>query len=134
MRARDLRRLWCATVVVTLASSAWAGGVRILERPDVPPFLAIQPAVDAALPGETLLVGAGTYAGFSLSAKSLTVLGEGAGQCPIDGMVTIENLAVSGTALLAGFRVQAPSSTSGAKPGLRLSSNAGHVRIEECTI
>ena len=74
MRPCNAGGLFCALAVAGLATSAWAGGVRIVERPDVPPFTTIQAGVDAALAGETLLVGKGTYAGFSISAKPLSVI------------------------------------------------------------
>jgi predicted outer membrane repeat protein len=136
MSARNSQRLFRILAVAGLATSAWAGGVRIVERPDVAPFLTIQAAVDAAQPGETLLLGKGTYAaGFSLSAKALSVVGETSGPITINGTVTVQNLASTDTVLLSGLVINGTVQGFGPAPaGLKLSSDAGHVRVEGCTI
>jgi hypothetical protein len=121
--------------VSTTAASAWAGSVRIVERPNVPPFVTIQAAVDGALAGETLLVSGGAYAGFSISAKPLAVISDNSSPVTVNGLVTISSLPNAETVLLSGLVINGPTVSSGsAPPGVRLSNNAGHVRLEACAI
>lgn len=56
-------------------------------------FTEIQPAVDAAAPGDSILVEAGTYAPFEI-AKPLNVLGAGAESVMIAGVNTVDFVAM----------------------------------------
>ena len=58
-------------------------------------YATIQEAVDAAVSGDTIIVGAGTFAGASIS-KELTLIGQGAGQTIITAPLTGLPPAVTG--------------------------------------
>jgi len=54
---------------------------------------ALQPAVDAADDGDTLLVKSGTYAWFAVSNKAIAIVGDAGALVHINGAVRVRNLA-----------------------------------------
>src|SRR5688572_15695587 len=84
---------------------------------------AIQPAVDAALDGDTVLVAPGTYAGFTVDGKHLQVVAASS-PVTVNGTVVLRNVAAGGSATLAGFVF----------PFLQLTTCAGSLRIQASTI
>lgn len=82
------------------------------------PFQEIQPAIDAANPGQTIFVSAGTYEGFQLT-KPMHIIGAGATQvivektavdhCPL-GWTTIEvtGLPANTNTVIAGMTLRGP--------------------------
>ena len=115
-----------ALVLACLAATplAEAGGVRIVDPLGQHNFADIQSAVDAAQDGDVLLVGAGTYPGFEIAAKALSVFGVPAGGLgvTIAGNVEIEDLA-AGTVVVSGLAARR----------LRVAQCAGHVAIQDCS-
>ncbi len=75
-------------------------------------FTQIQPAVDAAAEGDTILVREGTYLWFQVLAKSVTVVADGdqvfvrppAGQISSSAMIVIRDLAAGQEVLVRGLR------------------------------
>lgn len=109
-------------------SPALAGGVRIVDPNGLQNFPDIQSAIDAAVDGDVLLVGAGTYPGFTLDGKSVAIFAAPAGaSVSISGNVTVRN--VSGGSVLIGLHV-APTTFGSA---LSVTSCSGDVRVESCT-
>lgn len=97
-------------------------------------FVDVQTAVDAAQGGDTLIVRSGDYAGFVLDGKGLSILAERGGEPFLAGQVTVRNLPVRGTVLLAGLRARAPiDANPDLNNGLFVRDNLGAVRIEDCT-
>src|SRR5688572_1658513 len=73
--ARALRRVLIGLAFVpALPAIATAGHVRIVDASGSAPFTSIQAAIDAAVDGDVLLVGAGTYPGFTVDGKGLVLL------------------------------------------------------------
>lgn len=91
-------------------------------------FLQIQPAVDAAQDGDTILVRNGSYAAFTVTNKALVVVGDGSGVA-VTGEVHAEGLASGKSLALVGLHVTgAPASGA-----LVLASDAGKIRAVHCT-
>ncbi|MEW6747926.1 MAG: hypothetical protein AB1486_34845 [Planctomycetota bacterium] len=96
--------LLVALLAPALASSTWIVG------PDEY-FRQIQPAIDAALPGDIILVKPGTYDSFVLS-KALRIVGSGEGLTMVtdagsDNHIAIKVTALDGEALIASVRAEA---------------------------
>ena len=101
-----------------LAPPSFGGTVRVLDATGSQSFLAIQPAVDAADDGDVLLVAGGVYAGFTITAKSLTVLGDPGANVVVDGAVVVTGETPGGV-VLAGLKLQ-----SSGFPALRVQSGS----------
>jgi hypothetical protein len=85
----------CAALcaLLFLSSRALAGGVRIVDATGLRNFPDIQSAIDAAVDGDVLLVGAGTYPGFTIDGKSLSIFGVPAGALVVStGAVSVRNV------------------------------------------
>src|SRR5687767_6966916 len=100
---RVLGAAFCSAVT---ASASFAGGVRIADRPQIPPFGSIQQAVNAALDGETLIVGEGTYWGFQVVNRKLAIVAATGAAVVIDGTVHVEGLAGSRWVVLSGLEIR----------------------------
>jgi hypothetical protein len=131
-----LLRVLARTVVgiVLAAPSLHAGGARIVEAPGLPPFTDLQAAVDAASDGDSILVAGGTYAGFTIPAKSLRVVGVPGQTVRIAGTVTVQGLPASGHVLLSGLTVTGRTLPGVSEPGLVVTACAGDVRVEACAL
>lgn len=94
-------------------------------------FTQIQPAIDAALPGDTILVEPANYgtAAFLVDGKALTIVGVGAALPEFRTRITIKNLAAGDTLTLA--RVFA-NSVHAQTSALRIEDCLGAVRIVGC--
>ena len=124
---------WCCASVA-LSAVASAGGVRILDRPSLPPFGDIQGAVDHAIDGETLLVAPGTYSGFVVDSRTLAIVAVGNAPVDIQGTVEIDNVALGQWVVLVGMNVTGASRPAPQRsdPALRLNDNLGNLRLQDC--
>jgi len=90
-------------------------------------FSTIQPAIDAAAPGDVILVrpriSGASYPPFDVDGKSLSLVGDGRGKVYVQGTSSIRNLGATQSVLVQGF--------AGIE-SLRLQANAGPVWIEDC--
>jgi hypothetical protein len=91
-------------------------------------FLEIQPAVDAALDGDTILVKNGSYLPFTVANKALVIVGDGA-NVSVLGEVHARDLEAAKTLALVNLKV---TGTNGSD-GLRLENDSGKVRASHCT-
>jgi hypothetical protein len=99
------------------------------------PYTQIQPAVDAAVDGDTILVKSGAYAGFTVSNKSVSVVGDTGANVFVKEGVNVVALSSTRYAVLAGLLISPePGSQSPDLPALSVQDDAGSVRIEACTI
>jgi hypothetical protein len=117
--------------LLVLAPSAAAEGVRIVSANGELVFSEIQPAVDAAADGDVLLVAEGSYSGFAIDGKALSLVALPGAVVDIAGGVAIRNLAAEQTALISGLNI---SGIAFADAGLLwLENNQGYVRVQDCS-
>jgi len=97
-------------------------------------FTNIQPAVDAAADGDTVLVRAGAYSGFTASSRSLSVVADTlptGSSIAISGQIRVQFLAANQEFTLRGCDVSGPGGTYEA--WLLVDGCTGSVWIENCT-
>jgi hypothetical protein len=121
----------CIALVIAPARA----GVIVVDAAGARGFTEIQPAIDAASDGDTILVKTGSYGGFTIDGKGLTVVGD-AGPLPIvAGAVVLQNIAQGKTLVLARIQVTGDRSISGPPAfdqTLLVDNCAGAVRCVEC--
>jgi len=122
-----------SVVVSALAPAVVRADVLVVDAGGGGQFTQIQPAIDAATDGDTILVETGIYKRFSVNNKSLSILGDVGATVHIDGMIDIGNLDVDKV-----FHLQNLSSMV-AQPfvptiqfGINLHGNLGRVRLQNC--
>jgi hypothetical protein len=121
-----------------LSLASYAGGVRVLERPQLGTFATLQQAIDAALDGETLIVGGGVYGSFTVDGKTLAIVAMANQSVEVHGTITISNLTAQRWVTLVdidAIGAQAPSQSTPppSDPALRLTNDAGDVHIQRCS-
>ncbi len=122
---RDLALV--ATLVLSSLASSASAGVIVVNAAGGGQFTSIQAAVNAAVDGDTLLVKSGTYAGFTITDKTLTVVADTSASVQVQGMVLVQLLAVTRSLTLCGLII-----TGNGGNALVLASNSGEVRIQDC--
>jgi predicted outer membrane repeat protein len=123
-----------ALACAALASTALAGGIRNVDQPAQGIYQDMQAAVAAAADGDTLLVGAGHYFGFTLDGKALRIIGAPGQLVQLITTVEIDNLSSSQTVVLAGLEITGTSVFPVAQPALRMQNVAANVRIQSCQL
>jgi hypothetical protein len=109
---------------VSSSLDARASGVRIVDASGQKNFSDIQPAIDAAVDGDILLVGAGTYGAFTVQGKSLVIVAAPSGANVHSGKITITG--VTGKCVVIGLTVTGPQS-------LVVTNCSGVVGIQDCS-
>ena len=128
-RVRALLIVTCAG----LAPGVSSANVLVVDSGGGGQFTQIQPAIDAASEGDTILVRTGTYQRFSVNNRSLTVLGGTGATVFVDGMIDVGNLDVDKVLHLQNLSsvVQQPFLPR-AQFGISLHDNLGRVRLQNC--
>jgi hypothetical protein len=131
MQRRSLffRTTLATALLLSTASPVIAGGVRIVEPTGTQNFASIQAAVNAAPDGAVLLVGSGTYSGFSLSGKSLSIFGAPGGTISVQGTVNVSADAGQ-TVVISGLNVQPPNESGSTA---LIATGSGFLRFQDCT-
>lgn len=135
--ARSLSKLLpAATALLACALPAFAANnVLVVDANGGGPFTSIQAAVDAAQDGDVLLVRSGTYPGFVVADKSVTVVGDVGAQVSVVGGSGVRDLAATRTVVLVDIDLSGATSADPAiSTALALSGNAGRVRVERCVL
>ncbi len=127
-----MRALRPALLLVALSGPAFSG-VIVVDAGGGGQFTVLQAAVDAAQDGDVLLVRSGTYATFAIADRSVTVAADQGAVVEILGAVRIRNLSPGRTAVLSGLSARGSGLTEPQRHGLFLTSNAGSVRIQDCS-
>jgi len=94
-------------------------------------FTDLQAAVDAALPGELVLVRSGTYGGLEIR-RSASVVAHAGAAVTLQGDVLVEDLAPADRVLLSGLVID-PGSVFAAAT-LTVRDTEGRVWIQDCTV
>lgn len=96
-------------------------------------YSTIQPAIDAALPGDTVLVKGGTYPGFQVVGKGLSLVGEFGMSVTCTSAVLVDGVPTGQRVLLQNLTLR---QTVGPfiVGALRVRNSAGGVRIESCIV
>lgn len=129
---RPIATLFGLVAATTLTLTAHGQAVRILERPALGTFTTLQAAVNAALPGDVLLVASGNYSGFTINNKPLWIEAMQPGAVMITGTVTITNIAQGGFVVLVGLEAYGLGTPTPPQPALRVSNSKGQVRFDRC--
>ena len=93
-------------------------------------FATIQAAVDHAEDGDVLLVKSGTYPGFAIGSKGISVVADTGAIVAVEGAVTVDGVPPGLSAVIAGLEIRAPLGNL----GLSAVGVAGSLRVEECSI
>jgi hypothetical protein len=105
-----------------------SAGVIVVDAAGGGSFTQIQPAIDAAVDGDTILVKPGHYTAFSIVGKGLTVVGD-VGTITMSGRVEVEDTLASQIVTLANLK----STGAGSEPqGMTATFNAAAVRVVAC--
>ena len=128
MQSMKLARARLATLAVALLPSVARSDVVIVDATGTASFSNFQAAVDAAVDGDVLLASRGTYQGFTIDGKALSVFAAPANAVvKIVGPVRVSNLAADQDVILVGLDVR-----TGAGRPISASSISGHLRVQDC--
>lgn len=97
----------------------------LVVAPTGAPYTTVQAAINAAVDGDTVLVKAGVYPGFTVTAKSLSIVSDPEGAARIESWIIIQNVGVGRRVCLSGFELRSTSQGT-----LRVSDCAGALRLE----
>lgn len=120
-------------VLLAFAPIARAGGVRVVESSGTQNYADIVSAVAVAPDGAVILVGAGSYGGFSINGKSLSIFAVPGANVNVTGPVQVIGLADTQTVVLSGLRVVDGASSPQTRPALEILACAGQVRVQQCS-
>ena len=121
-----------AALALLLAAGASAQSVFVVAPVPGPGVFStdIQPAIDAAASGDLVLVEAGSYSGFTIDGKGVSVVADAGGAVVTNGLVTVSHVSVSQRVLLQGLTVHGDNSSS----AIITQDAQGPIWIESCTV
>lgn len=125
--------------VLALAAAPATAGVIVVDAAGGGAYTQISAAVAAAQDGDTLLVRAGTYAGFTVDARALSVVADAGALVRVRGSTVVRNLTAAQTVALSGLDLgyetnQWPDMPPSAGEALTVTANAGDVRLQGCVL
>jgi len=101
-------------------------------------FATIRAAVQAAHDEDAILVKSGTYYGFEIDGKALSILADSGANAMVEARGKVENLPAGKIVVLDGLNfsgsVSEDSFPDEDNSGLYVHANAGPVRVQDCTI
>lgn len=123
-------------LVLTLAFPALVlADVHVVDASGGGDFTTLQAAVNAASDGDTLLVRSGSYSGFLLTGKGLSIVAERGAEPQIAADVRIQGVPAGRTVVLSGLRVTATYTTDPTKVHALVVFDVGAaVRVQDCTL
>jgi hypothetical protein len=121
-----------APLLVALAGLAPAtpADVLVVDALGGTPYTNIQAAVDAAHPGDLVLVRQGLYPGFDVLGHDLAVAAFPGAQVQVQGTVSVAATPAGSTVRLSGLVIRGPAH----QPTLWIHDNPGLVRVTGCTV
>jgi hypothetical protein len=120
---------FAGSALVLGSSFALANKVWVVDQNGGGHFTQIQPAIDAAVDRDTILVLAGVYPGFTIDDKELAVVGEDGANVQVNGQVVIQNLVAGKFVVFGGFSARATNTAT-----LWLKDNLGSVRVQSVVL
>ncbi len=96
------------------------------------PYSQIQAAVIAAGYGDIVLVQSGTYQGFAIAGKGVSVVADAGATVVIEGGILVTNVPGGGTVLLDRLTNLSAYTNSVTPHGLQVKNCAGAVRVQQC--
>lgn len=130
-----LRPASASLFLVLAATAARAGGVIVVDPANPGAYWDIQPAIDAASDGDTVLVKSGFYGPFEIQDKDLRVVADVHHTAAVAGTVVVRGLSAGKDVVLTGLVVVGIYSTLPWEGhGLYLENDAGSVRVQDCKI
>jgi hypothetical protein len=135
--SNQIRRLLAALLVTLIPVAAAQADVIVVDGAGGGDFLEIQPAIDAALDGDVILIRPGDYPAFGsvelqIDSKGLSLVADGPlGSVALDVGIIVRGLGSDQRVLLDSLSVKSEGWTVPAI--LDMSDCQGAVRIEDCT-
>ncbi|MBI5434069.1 MAG: hypothetical protein HZA52_14650 [Planctomycetes bacterium] len=125
-------RTLSALVVGSMLTALGSAGVRVVRAgtPYPTDFATVQAAVNASSNGDTVLIEDGTYPGFLVLGKALSIVVAPGATVAIDGSVHIEQTPPDRAMVLVGLNVTGDIASGF---GLSARANLGYVRLQNCT-
>ncbi|MBI5433535.1 MAG: hypothetical protein HZA52_11960 [Planctomycetes bacterium] len=122
--------VWSAVLCTAIVAPSAAGVVIVDGSGTV--YSDLPAAVGAAPDGATLLVGPGSYSGFTIADKSLAIFALPGATVVVDGSIRVSSLAASRRVVLDGLVAHANPAGPNFEPGLRVLDCVGDVRAQGC--
>src|SRR5262245_15566256 len=121
-----------SALALLLAAGASAQSVLVVAPVAGPGVFAtdIQPAIDAAADGDLVLVEAGSYSGFTIDGKGVSVVADVGAAADSNGRVIVRNVSASQRVLLQGLTVQGDDLA----PAIVTLNDLGAIWIESCNV
>lgn len=116
----------------TVANAAASPDVLVVDPAGTGDFTTITDAVQAAQDGDVVYVRPGSYAAFTIDAKSIDVVAAQTGNVRVIGGSEIRSVSVGGSVVVSGLRFESGVTPSPAT--LQIVGCAGSVRLADCTI
>lgn len=123
-----------AALAVLFCGSASAGNVITVDDSGPADFALIQPAVDAAIDGDTILVKPGNYSGFTVDGKALTIIGDVGALPVVAGQIRVKNTANGSTVVIARLKATGTPTPSTPDIAMVIDHSPGAVRIVGCDL
>ncbi|MFT5287650.1 MAG: hypothetical protein ACI8TQ_003838 [Planctomycetota bacterium] len=124
-----MNRLSIAAALLILTSPVFAQQVLVVDESGARgDFTDIQPAVDAAVDGDLILVKTGTYGPISIDGKSISISADSGALPVLEAGIAIQNIASNQSVLVQGLRV----ASSSAFDLLSIDNCPGAILLQEC--
>jgi len=114
----SLLAAWCGLVL----TPSLAFGDVLVVAPTGAPFSDVQTAINAAVDGDTILIKPGSYAGFTLDGKSLSIVSDVVGGASLLSLSIVQNIGVGQRVTISGLIYPAGA--------MYCNSSAGSLRFE----
>jgi len=130
-----MKILCLAGLAFALAPLAAAQSIHVVDETGAGgAFLEIQDAVDVAAAGDLVLVQTGSYSGFSVLAKGLTVAADSGAAVVVNSIVRVRDLPVGSEVTLSGMTISVPPGFPLPFNALSMTNCAGFVLVQDMTL